>query len=160
MADVPSPKDHSRFTTVLKGPGILYLLFGLIVTFAVAVRLSRVPVDSPDKPAEAGGGSLSPDPVESAVPLADVEARVDPNTASWNELAGLPGIGEVLAKRIVEFRQSKADNGSPAFKRPEDLEAIRGIGPKTAAKLAPHLRFPEPPNGPAGAQSTTGPAVR
>lgn len=79
-----------------------------------------------------------------AAPPAQVESKVDPNTATWAELASLPGIGEVLAKRIVEYRQTQA--GWPnkvVFRQLQDLEAVRGIGPKTAAKLAKHLKFPE-----------------
>lgn len=79
-----------------------------------------------------------------AAPPAQVESKVDPNTATWAELASLPGIGEVLAKRIVEYRQGKA--GRPdkvVFRQPADLEAVRGVGPKTVAKLAKHLKFPK-----------------
>ncbi len=79
-----------------------------------------------------------------AVAPAEVDSRVDPNTATWTELASLPGIGEVLAKRIVEYRQGKA--GRPdkvVFRQPADLEAVRGVGPKTVAKLAKHLKFPK-----------------
>ncbi len=65
----------------------------------------------------------------------------------------LPGIGEVLAKRIVEFRKARAGSqggSGPVFRRPEDLEAVRGIGPKTVARLASHLRFPAVGSRPAG----------
>ncbi|MGQ9650524.1 MAG: ComEA family DNA-binding protein [Phycisphaerae bacterium] len=84
-----------------------------------------------------------------AVASAQVESKIDPNAAAWAELASLPGIGEVLAKRIVEYRQGKA--GGPnkvVFRQPEDLEAVRGIGPKTVAKLAKHLKFPQPATAP------------
>ena len=81
---------------------------------------------------------------EFAVKLAEVESKVDPNAANWAELASLPGLGEVLAKRIVEYRQSQTGEPNKAvFRRPEDLEAVRGIGPKTVAKLAKHLKFPK-----------------
>jgi competence protein ComEA len=47
------------------------------------------------------------------------------NTASVQELDALPGIGPVLARRIVEFRQKKG-----GFKRVEELLAIPGISEK------------------------------
>ena len=37
----------------------------------------------------------------------------------------------------------------PLFSHPADLEAVRGIGPKTVEKIAPFLKFP-PPAGRAG----------
>ncbi|HYR86669.1 MAG TPA: helix-hairpin-helix domain-containing protein [Terriglobia bacterium] len=47
------------------------------------------------------------------------------NTASVQELDALPGIGPVLARRIVEFRQKKG-----GFKRVEELLAVPGISEK------------------------------
>lgn len=50
--------------------------------------------------------------------------RLNPNTASLQELIDLPGIGPVLAKRIIEYRDTHG-----AFKTIDDLVAIQGIGP-------------------------------
>jgi competence protein ComEA len=47
------------------------------------------------------------------------------NTATLQELRTLPGIGPVLAKRIVEFRDKRH-----GFKRVEELLAIPGISEK------------------------------
>lgn len=44
------------------------------------------------------------------------------NTATIRELDALPGVGPVLAKRIVEFREKKG-----GFKRVEELLAVPGI---------------------------------
>lgn len=57
-------------------------------------------------------------------------AQLDLNRASAQELDALPGIGPVLAERIVQHRQQ---NG--AFRRVEDLAAVRGIGPRAIARL-------------------------
>jgi len=67
---------------------------------------------------------------------ADRTARfqVDLNRADWPELAQLPGIGETLARRIV---QSRLEEGP--FLDHADLERVRGIGPKTLDELRPHL---------------------
>jgi competence protein ComEA len=61
-------------------------------------------------------------------------ARLDLNTAMAADLERLPGIGPVMAKRIVEYRQTHGP-----FKRLEDLRQVKGIGAKTYAKLAPLL---------------------
>jgi|DewCreStandDraft_5_1066085.scaffolds.fasta_scaffold104878_2 competence protein ComEA len=57
---------------------------------------------------------------------------VNINTASVEELAQLPRIGEKMAQRIVEYRQK---NGS--FKTTEDLKAVQGIGDKNFEEIRP-----------------------
>jgi DNA uptake protein ComE-like DNA-binding protein len=77
-----------------------------------------------------------------------IDQRIDPNTASWQELACLPAIGEVKAKRIVQYRHERGvhpeSKVSAVFRHPDDLRAIRGIGPKTTQKISPYLKFPVP----------------
>ena len=48
---------------------------------------------------------------------------VNINTADAPELAQLPGIGEVLARRIIEYRRIHGD-----FTAPEQLTNVEGIG--------------------------------
>jgi len=62
---------------------------------------------------------------------------IEPNTASKEELMLLPGIGETLAERMLEHRQNVAP-----FESPDDLELIRGIGPKKRAAIEPFLDIP------------------
>lgn len=86
--------------------------------------------------------------------LAHVATRIDPNTAAWTELATLPRIGEVLARRIVAYREEalsrqEASGGTGAvFRRLEDLDPVPGIGPGTLEALADHLVFPGEPESP------------
>ena len=62
------------------------------------------------------------------------EFQVDINSADWPEVALMPGIGEVLAKRIVTDRET---NGP--FQDHSDLRRVRGIGPKTLDGMRPYL---------------------
>ncbi len=56
--------------------------------------------------------------------------KIDLNTATLSQLDSLPGIGPVIAERILELREK-----SGPYKRIEDLMNIRGIGEKKFLKL-------------------------
>lgn len=60
----------------------------------------------------------------------DCEAVVNINTAGAEELETLPGIGEVLAQRIVEFRRM---NGP--FSSVDELDEVERIGPATVERI-------------------------
>ena len=62
--------------------------------------------------------------------------RVDINVAGTAELDALPGVGPVLAERIVAHRRRYG-----RYRRLEDLLAVRGIGPRLLERLAPHVAF-------------------
>ena len=64
-------------------------------------------------------------------PQSDV---VNLNTATLDQLETLPGIGEVLAQRILDYR---TEHGP--FKSVEDLLNVSGIGDKRLADLKPHI---------------------
>lgn len=91
-------------------------------------------------------GSGQPPPEQRAA----AGLRIDPNTATTDELMLLPGIGPALSSYIVEFRESSARQ--PAFLAAEDLDGVHRIGPLTVEKLRPLLTF----SGVTGGQDSQG----
>lgn len=67
-----------------------------------------------------------------AIPSAGDRIPVDVNTASVDMLDDLPGIGPVLARRIVAHRERHGP-----FHRLEDLLQIDGIGPRLLDRIRP-----------------------
>lgn len=59
---------------------------------------------------------------------------VNLNTATKAELMSLPGVGEVIAERILEYRRQKR------FETPEELMEVKGIGPKKFERIRPYIR--------------------
>lgn len=72
-------------------------------------------------------------------PSAHSAAAIDLNRALEQDLEALPGIGPVLAERIVAHR---VETGP--FKRVEDLRAVKGIGKKTFDKIRPMVYVTRP----------------
>ncbi|MCB9496578.1 MAG: ComEA family DNA-binding protein [Fibrobacteria bacterium] len=64
-----------------------------------------------------------------------VPARINPNTATREQLIALPGVGPALAARILEARVK-----SP-FRSLADLDRVKGIGPAKLETLRSHLTF-------------------
>ncbi len=58
-----------------------------------------------------------------------MDHKININTATVKELTQLDGVGDAIAKRIVEYRE----NAGP-FKEPRDLMKVKGIGEKTFEK--------------------------
>jgi competence protein ComEA len=74
-------------------------------------------------------GEAAPPPVVSGGASRSGEvlgASVNINTATAKELEALPGVGEVTARRIIDYREA---NGP--FQTIEDIQNVSGIGPKT-----------------------------
>ena len=74
--------------------------------------------------------------IEQAPPLA-ARFAVDINSADWPEFAQLPGIGETLARRIIDHR----DTFGP-FSDLDALLEVPGIGDKKLAAIRPFLLPP------------------
>jgi competence protein ComEA len=57
------------------------------------------------------------------------------NTASQQELDRLPGIGPVIAERIVAYREQRRREGHRGFESRDELLNVSGIGPKRYAAI-------------------------
>ena len=78
---------------------------------------------------DGGGGSAG------SSPNASSSSQVDLNSATATQLDTLPGVGPVTADRILAWRAEHE-----GFRRVEELQEVEGIGPKTYADIAPHVR--------------------
>ena len=75
----------------------------------------------------------SSEPAASASSAIDA-APININTATAEALASLPGIGDTLAKRIVDYR---AEHGP--FSAKEEIQKVSGIGEKTFEEIADRI---------------------
>ena len=72
-----------------------------------------------------------------------LDDRVNPNDAPVASLLRLRGIGLSRAQAIVAYRESFGNQGDSrsAFRDCDDLQKVKGIGPKTAQDIGRWLKF-------------------
>lgn len=79
--------------------------------------------------------STIPDQTNGSTPADDkTPLLVDVNTATVEQLVSLPGIGEVLAQRIIDYRQ---ENGP--FQSIAQLCLVEGIGDKKLESILEYI---------------------
>jgi competence protein ComEA len=113
------------------------LLLALVFLIGAAYDLWRARRGAPAQAPPAAGVEPAPMPAISTAPLpgaATEPRRLQLNRAGVEELDGLPGIGPVLAGRIVAYRREHGP-----FRGPEELRAVRGIGPALLSRLLPRV---------------------
>ena len=91
-------------------------------------------------PADSGAGRVSmrpiaPDSVHVSAPLSSV---INLNMAPATRLQALPGIGPMLAQRIVDYRQQIG-----TFRSVDQLLQVKGIGPVTFDRLKSQVTVEE-----------------
>jgi DNA uptake protein ComE-like DNA-binding protein len=104
--------------------------FGLAITLAVVLSYSILAM-------ERRNGT------QRAITLNE---SINPNTAVLASLLRLPGVGPIRAQAIVAYRQTHVA-GHPKqapYQCLNDLERIKGLGPRTVSALSPWLIFAEP----------------
>jgi DNA uptake protein ComE-like DNA-binding protein len=127
----PACHDRRQHDTA---PVLLYVL--LVVAFGLAMRRTLSTSALVDAPPAGHGQSAQ-------------GGLIDPNAAAWWELTVLPGVGEVTARKIVEYREARrkeikeqlGEQNRSVFTCPADLKKVHGIGPKKVARMAPYLTF-------------------
>ncbi len=117
----------------------------LLLLGAAAIRFLASP-GAPDPPLEdrpsitdsllAAGDSVAQEKARRSRPLEPGE-KIDPNTASEEELDRLPRVGASIARRIVEDREANGPYVSVA-----DLARVPGLGARSVERLSPHLALP------------------
>lgn len=127
----------------------LLVKLGLLAVVAVLAVWVGWPVEDsaiPDPSMETGPPETLAGPVQQVTkPSAPVSPRIsrrapervsklDLNRATSEELEQLPGIGVVLARRMIDQRETAG-----GFKRVEDLLTVKGIGRKRLEQLRPLL---------------------
>jgi competence protein ComEA len=132
----------------------LVLATGLILAGA-AVRIATAPdpaefgwMPAAEMSADAADVDELRESVQAAIerrdeaerPLAPGE-KIDPNTASVEQLDRLPGVGPVTAEAIVRHREAGIGFGSA-----RDLEAVPGVGPALSSRLSGYLAFRAAPS--------------
>lgn len=97
-------------------------------------------LESPSAPSDAlsmqqADAPSGPPPQSSTVTVADV-GPVNINRGSADDLRRLPGIGPVLAERVIRHRQEHEKFGSI-----RDIQNVKGIGAKKFAQLEPYIHI-------------------
>ncbi|WP_245764737.1 ComEA family DNA-binding protein [Nonomuraea jiangxiensis] len=128
----------------IRNPGVYLLPSGSRVTDAVtaaggvsrgastgALNLARRLIDGEQIVVGPSTGSAPP-----GTPVLDpATAILDLNSATPDQLEELPGVGEVLAARIAEFRTSHG-----GFTSVEQLREVNGIGPRKFDEIKAKVR--------------------
>jgi len=103
--------------------------FAFVISIVVAVCFSWCFVANPAGPEQSYEIKL--------------DERINPNNAPIASLVRLPGIGMSRAEAIMAYREnfSKNNSNSRAFRNCDDLQKVKGIGPKTAENINQWLKF-------------------
>lgn len=105
-----------------------------IISAAVSMASGTTFLYSRAEPETAGTAETAESPAQSAADDMYVDGLLDLNAAGAEELVLLPGIGEVLAGRIIDYREEHG-----GFKSIEELLLVKGIGEKKYAELIKYI---------------------
>lgn len=119
-------------SSVKKGSSILLLICSLSLCIVLGIFIGRnlrseyavLPQNS----------AIVTDPV----PETTTDSRININTASKTQLMELPGIGDIIADRIIAYRTAHGP-----FQSIEDLMNVEGIGEKKMQQIEIWIRAGE-----------------
>ena len=97
---------------------------------AVKIEKSGLLRVSPEGENKGGATFHSLDPPKMKV----LSIPININTAKVEELDILPGVGPKMAQAIIDFREAHGK-----FSALEDLQKVKGFGPKKFAAIRPHI---------------------
>ncbi len=80
-------------------------------------------------------GSTVNDAATTVSPGSSGATIIDLNAATVEQLDTLPGVGPVTAAKILAWREQHG-----RFRNVAELQEVDGIGPKSYAEIAPHVR--------------------
>lgn len=131
----------------VRRPGVVRLPLGSRVVDAIAaaggvrgevdltaLNLARILADGEQVVVGLSGAPVASGP-GAAGQAGTADAVVDLNTATLEQLDTLPGVGPVLAQRILDWRTAHG-----RFTTIDELREVSGIGESRFADLAPHVR--------------------
>ena len=110
------------------------LLKGAMLAATIAAVLWigwPAPKETPSKVEPNQTMTVQARPGPASVP-AKAPSKVDLNRAGVDELTMLPGVGPVLAQRMVEWRKAHG-----RYRSVDDLQEVKGIGKKRMEQLRP-----------------------
>ncbi len=131
----------------VRRPGVVRLALGARVVDAIEaaggvrgsvdltpLNLARVLTDGEQVLVGVDGATL-PTSTPGGGASAPADALVDLNTATLDQLDVLPGVGPVLAQRIIDWRTAHG-----RFSSIDELREVSGIGDARFADLSPRVR--------------------
>ncbi len=108
-----------------KSAGYILLVTGfLLIAFLVGFFVGR----------NSGHSPILTSKVPTSASQSSAVEKININTATLEQLQTLPGIGETIAKRILQYR---ADYGP--FEKVEDLTHVDGIGLDKLAQIIDYV---------------------
>ena len=124
---------NTRVGTILTTKTVYETVPGETVIVMQEVLVTLPPQTTPPPAATDSDAPKETAPKATKPKEPEVTFPVNINSATARELEALPGIGEVIAQRIIDYR-----NAHGPFRSVDELIHVKGIGEKKLADLKPY----------------------